>query len=45
MPNIPEMNNVWGPLGDQILGVRNLQIDAATAMANAAEQVRVAVEG
>ena len=43
MPNIPEMNNVWGPLGDQILGVRNLQIDATTAMQNAAEQVRAAV--
>ena len=45
MPNIPEMNNVWGPLGDQILGVRNLQIDATTAMQNAAEQVREAVGG
>ena len=45
MPNIPEMGSVWGPLGEQILGVRNLQIDAATAMANAAEQVRAAVEG
>jgi len=45
MPNIPEMGSVWGPLGEQILGLRNLQIDAATAMANAAEQVAAAVEG
>ncbi|MEA3501757.1 MAG: extracellular solute-binding protein, partial [Actinomycetota bacterium] len=45
MPNIPEMGNVWVPLGEQILGVRNLQIDAATAMKNAAEQVRAAVSG
>lgn len=45
MPNIPEMGNVWGPLGDQILGVRNLATDAETAMTQAAEQVRAAVDG
>ena len=39
------MKNVWGPLGEQILGGRNLLIDAATAMTKAAEQVRAAVEG
>jgi maltose-binding protein MalE len=45
MPNIPQMSGVWGPLGDQILLVRNLETDAANAMANAAQQVRDAVEG
>lgn len=45
MPNIPQMSGVWGPLGDQILLVRNLETDAASAMANAAQQVRDAVAG
>ena len=45
MPNVPEMGNVWGPLGDQILGVRNLTISAEEAMTNAAEQVRTAIAG
>ncbi len=45
MPNIPEMGSVWGPLGEQVNGVRNGQIDAATAMANAQEQVLAALGG
>jgi maltose-binding protein MalE len=45
MPNIPQMSAVWNPLGDQILLLRNLEIDATTAMTNAAQQVRDAVEG
>lgn len=45
MPNIAEMNSVWGPLGDQLRGMRNGEIDAATAMTNAATQVREAVGG
>ncbi|MGB5167652.1 MAG: extracellular solute-binding protein [Acidimicrobiia bacterium] len=45
MPNIPQMSGVWGPLGDQILLLRNQEIDATTAMTNAAEQVREAVAG
>ena len=45
IPNIPEMGSVWGPLGDQILGLRNGQTDATTAMTTAADQVRAAVAG
>ena len=45
MPNIPEMGNVWGPLGDNLLGVRNGDVDAATAMATAATAVRDAIAG
>ncbi len=45
MPNIPEMGNVWGPLGDNLLTVRNGEITAAEAMAFAAEAVRAAVGG
>lgn len=45
IPNVPEMGNVWGALGDQILAVRNGTISAAEAMRNAAEQVRNAVAG
>jgi maltose-binding protein MalE len=45
IPNVPEMGAVWGALGDQILGVRNLTISAEEAMTNAAEQVRTAVAG
>jgi len=45
MPNIPEMGNVWGPLGDQLNGLRNGNTDAATAMQTAATQVREAVGG
>jgi maltose-binding protein MalE len=45
MPNVPEMGSVWDPLGNQILAVRNLELTAEEAMANAAEQVRNAVAG
>jgi maltose-binding protein MalE len=45
MPNIPEMNNVWGPLGDQLRGMRNGEQDASTTMTNAATQVREAIAG
>ncbi len=45
MPNIPEMGAVWGPLGDNLLLVRNAEIAAADAMATAAEAVRTAVLG
>lgn len=45
MPNVPEMASVWGPLGDQINGVRNGNTDAETAMTTAATQVREAIAG
>ena len=45
MPNVPEMGAVWEPLGNQLLAVRNGQVSAADAMAQAAEQVRNAVAG
>ncbi len=45
MPNIPEMGAVWGPLGDNILLVRNGELGASDAMTTAAEAVRGAVEG
>lgn len=45
MPNIPQMGSVWGPLGDNILLVRNGDISAAEAMAAAAEAVRAALAG
>lgn len=45
MPNIPEMGNVWGPLGDNLLTVRNGEISATDAMTFAAEAVRAAVGG
>jgi maltose-binding protein MalE len=45
MPNIPEMGNVWTPLGDQLLGLRNAQTDCETAMTTAAQQVRDAIGG
>ena len=45
MPNIPQMGSVWGPLGDNVLLVRNGEIDAETAMTTAAEAVRAAVAG
>jgi maltose-binding protein MalE len=45
MPNIPEMGSVWGPMSDQINGMRNGKVDATTAMTAAAEQVRAAVGG
>lgn len=45
MPNVPEMGSVWGPLGDQLLAVRQGSADAATAMTQAAEQVETAIAG
>lgn len=45
MPNIPQMGSVWGPLGDNILLVRNGDLSAAEAMAAAAEAVRAALAG
>lgn len=45
MPNVPEMGSVWEPLGNQLLAVRQGQSDAATAMTQAADQVRTAVGG
>jgi arabinogalactan oligomer / maltooligosaccharide transport system substrate-binding protein len=43
MPNIPQMGSVWGPLGDNLLLVRNGSLSAAEAMAAAAEAVRAAL--
>jgi arabinogalactan oligomer / maltooligosaccharide transport system substrate-binding protein len=45
MPNIPQMGSVWGPMGDNILLVRNGEATAADAMAAAAEAVRAALAG
>jgi arabinogalactan oligomer / maltooligosaccharide transport system substrate-binding protein len=45
MPNIPQMGSVWGPLGDNILLVRNGALGAAEAMAAAADAVRAALTG
>jgi maltose-binding protein MalE len=45
MPNIPQMGSVWGPLGDNILLVRNGEATGADAMAAAAEAVRAALAG
>ena len=50
MPNIPEMNAVWGALGDAITviyqqGYTDDVADAAAAMATAAEQVRTTIAG
>ena len=56
MPNIPEMGNVWGPLGDAMLIIRDqnygtneetgVTVSSATdAMKLAAEQVRTAIAG
>lgn len=43
MPNVPAMNAVWGAAGDNILALRNGEVDAPTAMETAAEQVRAAL--
>jgi maltose-binding protein MalE len=43
LPNIPEMGSVWTPLGDQLLLLRNGEVNAEEAMGAAAEQVRSAV--
>ena len=45
MPNIPEMGSIWGPVGDNFLLLRNGEVDAATAMATAQEQVEAAISG
>lgn len=45
MPNIPQMGSVWGPLGDNLLLVRNGDLSAGEAMAAAAEAVRGALAG
>ena len=45
MPNIPQMGSVWGPLGDNLLLVRNGDLSASEAMAAAAEAVRAALAG
>ena len=39
LPNIPEMGAVWAPLGDQLLLLRNGEVNAEEAMGAAAEQV------
>ena len=43
MPNIPAMNAVWGAAGDNILALRNGEVDAQTAMETAATQVEAAL--
>ena len=43
MPNVSEMGATWGPIGDNFLALRNGDIDAATAMTNADEQVTAVI--
>ncbi len=45
MPNIPQMGSVWGPLGDNILLVRNGEAAPGDALADAAEAVAAALAG
>ncbi|MEZ5220495.1 MAG: extracellular solute-binding protein [Ilumatobacteraceae bacterium] len=45
MPNIPQMASVWGPLGDNLLLLRNGESTGEEAMTTAAEAVRAAVAG
>ncbi len=45
MPNIPQMGSVWGPLGDNLLLVRNGELGAADAAKAIAEAVRAALAG
>jgi maltose/maltodextrin transport system substrate-binding protein/arabinogalactan oligomer/maltooligosaccharide transport system substrate-binding protein len=40
MPNIPQMNSVWGPWSDALALIVNQQLDPETAMKNAATQIR-----
>jgi maltose/maltodextrin transport system substrate-binding protein len=40
MPNIPQMNSVWGPWSDALALIVNQQLDPETAMRNAANQIR-----
>jgi maltose-binding protein MalE len=43
MPNISQMGSVWDPLGQNLLLVRNGELEPAEAMTTAAEAVRAAV--
>lgn len=43
MPNIPAMNAVWGAGGDNILALRNGEVEPEAAMEAAAAQVREAL--
>lgn len=45
IPNIPEMSNVWGALGDNFQLLRNGEVEPVAAMETAAETVRAAIEG
>jgi len=45
MPNIPQMAAVWGPLGDNMLLIRNGEATGEEAMTAAASAVRAAVAG
>ena len=42
-PNVPEMDVVWQPLADRLLAVRNGELDAASAMAEAQDLVEAAL--
>lgn len=45
MPNIPEMGSVWGPLGDNVLAIRNGDLTAREAMDAAQQAVEEALAG
>lgn len=45
LPNIPEMGAVWGPLGDNILAIRNGDLTATEAMTTAQQAVVDALAG
>ena len=45
MPNIPEMAAVWGPLGDNLLLVRNGELSGEEAATTAAQAIRDTVGG
>ena len=45
MPNIPEMGSVWGPVGDNLLLLRNGELSAEEAVTAAATGVREAIAG
>ena len=45
MPNIPEMGAVWGPLGDNLLLVRNGESTGEDAATTAAQAIRDAIGG
>lgn len=44
MPNIPEMGQVWAAAGSALNLIINQQLDGPTAYADAAEQIRTAIE-